>query len=145
MSDHTRQQHQDDDQDTSAASGRSTVEWITLGISGAILLAILGTLTWLSFPGSETPPVITVKPNMEQLRHEDSGFYLPVVISNTGDTTVADAIVQAELDTGSGQPEIVEVTVDFLDGAETVAATFVFRENPASGDLTTGVTSYKEP
>lgn len=145
MSDDTRQEQHGDGQDASTASGRSTVEWITLGISGAVLLAILGTITWLSFRGPETPPVITVEPNMEQLRRDESGFYLPVVISNTGDTTVADAIVQAELDTGSGQPETAEVTVDFLDGSETVAATFVFREDPASGELTTGVTSYKEP
>jgi uncharacterized protein (TIGR02588 family) len=125
--------------------GRSMAEWITLGISAAILISIVGVLTWLSFSGAEEPPLIVVEPNLEGVREDDSGFYLPVVIRNTGDTTVADAIVQAELDTGSGQPQTAEITVDFLDGGEELAGTFVFRDDPASGELTTGVTSYKEP
>lgn len=128
-----------------SASSRSTAEWITLGISAAILISIVGVLTWLSFSGAEKPPLIVVEPNMEGIREDESGYYLPVIIRNTGDTTVADAIVQAELDTGSGQPETAEITIDFLDGGEIADGTFVFRDDPASGELTTGVTSYKDP
>lgn len=142
MSDHTHPTHE---QDTPGSGSRSTAEWITLGISAAILISIVGALTWLSFRGAENPPLIVVEPNLERVREDDSGYYLPFTIRNTGDTTVADAIVQAELDTGTGQPETAEITIDFLDGGEEAAGTFVFRDDPASGDLTIGVTSYKEP
>ena len=132
-------------QDNASSDTRSIAEWITLAISAAILLSIVGVLTWLSFRGVQHPPIIVVEPSLEQVRQDDSGYYLPVVIRNTGDTTVEEAIVQAELDTGSGQPETAEITIDFLDGGEQAAGTFVFREDPASGELTTGVTSYQEP
>lgn len=145
MSNDTRAQDHDENHEPSTSNGRTMAEWITLGISGAILLGIVGVLTWLSFRGAEHPPVIVVEPGMDQVREDDSGYYLPVVIRNTGDATVADAVVHAELDTGSGQPETAEITIDFLDGGETAAGAFVFREDPASGELTTGVTSYKEP
>lgn len=126
-------------------AGRSIAEWTTLAISTAILLAIVGAITWLSFRGPERPPVIVIEPNLEQVREDDSGWYLPVIIRNEGDSSVEDAIVRGELDTGFGQPETAEITIGFLDGGEEVAGTFVFREDPASGELTTGVTSYKEP
>lgn len=141
-----QEKNQPHDEDSPTAPyGRSIAEWTTLGISAVILLAIVVGITWLSFRGPEQPASIVVEPSMDQLREEDSGYYLPVLIRNEGDTTVANAIIQAELDTGSGQPETAEITIDFLDGGEVTAGTFVFREDPASGELTTGVTSYKEP
>lgn len=145
MSEEAHHDNNEHGRDGSSSDGRTMAEWITLGISAVILLSIVGILTWLSFRGPEMPPIIVVEPSMDQVREDDSGYYLPVVIRNTGDTTVADAVVQAELDTGSGQPETAEITIDFLDGDEIAAGTFVFREDPASGELTTGVTSYKEP
>lgn len=145
MSNDSLAQDRNEQHDEADSGSRTIAEWITLGISATILLAIVVILTWLSFRGAEHPPVIVVEPNMEQIREDDSGYYLPVIIRNTGDTTVADAIVQAELETGSGQPETAEITIDFLDGGEMAAGAFVFREDPSSGELTTGVTSYKEP
>jgi uncharacterized protein (TIGR02588 family) len=134
-----------DEHTGNGAEGRTIAEWTTLAISTAILLTIVGAITWLSFRGPERLPVIIVEPNMEQVREDASGWYLPVLIRNEGDSAVEDAMVQAELDTGSGQPEIAEITIGFLDGGEEVAGTFVFREDPSRGELTTGATSYKEP
>ena len=128
-----------------ASHGRSIAEWTTFGISTLILLVILAGVTWLSFRGPEHAPNITVEPSLDQVREEASGYYLPVIIRNEGDTTVANAVVHAELVSTSGQPQTAEITLDFLDGGEIAAGTFVFRDNPATGQLTTGVISYKEP
>lgn len=142
MSDTSHETH--DEQDASR-KGRSIAEWTTLAISAVILIALIGGITWLYFRGAERPATIVVEPQMDQLREEDSGYYLPVIIHNSGDTTAASAVVQGELDTGSGQPETAEITIDFLDGDEEVAGTFVFRSDPRSGELTVGVTSFEEP
>lgn len=129
----------------SGQQGRSIAEWTTLAISAAIFLALLGGVTWLAFRGSEKPATIVVEPQMGQVREDESGYYLPVIIRNKGDSTAASVVARGELDTGSGQPETAEVTIDFLDGDEDVAGTFVFRSDPRSGDLTVGVTSFEEP
>lgn len=142
MSDTSRDRH---DEKGDPRRGRSIAEWTTLAISAVILVALVGGLTWLYFRGTERPATVVVEPQMDQLREEDSGYYLPVIIHNTGDTTAANAVVQGELDTGSGQPETAEITIDFLDGDEEVAGTFVFRSDPRSGELTVGVTSFEEP
>jgi uncharacterized protein (TIGR02588 family) len=125
--------------------GRSVAEWTTFAISLVILIGIVGMITWLSFRGEERPPIITVEVQMEQVRQEESGYYVPVLIRNEGDGTVEDAVVQGELDTGQGQPESVDLTVTFLAGGEEVQGTMVFQEDPAQGELTTGIASYKEP
>jgi uncharacterized protein (TIGR02588 family) len=125
--------------------GRSIAEWITFAISLAILISVVGTITWLSFRGEDRPPVITVEVQMDQLRQEESGYYLPVLVRNGGNDTVEDAVIQGELDTGEGQPETVDLTVTFLAGGEEINATLVFRDDPSAGELTTGVISYKEP
>lgn len=133
--------------ETTHTSDRQTMvaEWTTLAISTAILLAIVGAITWLSFNGEERPPVIVVDPEMEQLREEETGYYVPVTIRNDGDRTVEDVIVQGQLVAGEGEPETAEITITFLAGGETVEGVMVFRSDPAQGKLTTGVTSYKKP
>jgi uncharacterized protein (TIGR02588 family) len=120
-------------------------EWTTLAISAAILVGIVGMITWLSFRGDEHPPMVTVEANLEDVRQEDSGYYLPIVIRNEGDDTIEDATVRGELDSGSGQAETVDLTVTFLSGGEEVRGTVVFQDDPTEGELTLAVTSYKEP
>lgn len=125
--------------------GRSVAEWTTFAISLTILICVVGLITWLSFRGDARPPIITVEAQIEQVRQEESGYYVPVLIRNEGDGTAEDAVIQGELDTGEGQPETVDLTITFLAGGEEVEGTLVFREDPAQGELTTGVASYKSP
>jgi uncharacterized protein (TIGR02588 family) len=125
--------------------GRSIAEWTTLGISIAIVAAILGLITFLYYRGTEEAPRIEASANLEGLRHEQSGYYLPVEVTNEGDQTVEDVIVEAELDTGEGQPQTAEITVMFLAGGERATGTFVFEDDPSQGDLTVHATSYKNP
>jgi uncharacterized protein (TIGR02588 family) len=139
-------------QETSGAETKRTsdrqvmvAEWTTLAISTVILLAIVGAITWLSFNGEERPPVIAVEADLERLREEENGYYLPVTIRNDGDRTVEDVIVQGELVVSESEPETVDITISFLAGGESVEGVMVFRSDPAQGDLTTGATSYKEP
>jgi uncharacterized protein (TIGR02588 family) len=123
----------------------SVAEWTTLGISIAILVTIVGLVTYLYVGGGERPPVIVVETQVQELRQDEGGYYLPVTIRNEGDATVENVQVGAELDTGSGQPETTQITVAFLAGGEQVEGTFVFEHDPLQGELTTQVTSFQEP
>ncbi|HEV2073517.1 MAG TPA: TIGR02588 family protein [Thermomicrobiales bacterium] len=124
---------------------RSVAEWTTLGISIAILVFILGLTTYLYVRGGEKPAAILVEPQMQELRQDNGGYYLPVIVRNEGDPTVEEVNIEAELDTGAGEPETAQFTVNFLAGGEQVEGTFVFQHDPAEGDLTTRVMSFQEP
>jgi uncharacterized protein (TIGR02588 family) len=125
--------------------GRSVAEWVTLGISIAIIAAMVAVISFLYLDGADDPPTIATEPQLDQLRREDDGFYLPVKVTNRGDHTVENLVVQASLDTGDGQPHTAEFSLNFVAGGETVRGTFVFGEDPTGGDLTIGAASYTEP
>lgn len=129
----------------SADKDRSVAEWTTLGISFTILILILGLTTYLYVRGGQKPAVILVEPQMQELRQDSGGYYLPVIVRNVGDPTVEEVLIQAELDTGAGEPETAQFTVNFLAGGERVKGTFVFQHDPAEGDLTARVISFQEP
>jgi uncharacterized protein (TIGR02588 family) len=54
-------------------------------------------------------------------------------------------VIQAELSTGAGAPEVTEFTIDFLAGGETTEGTTVFTTDPSAGELTVSVTSFRSP
>jgi len=124
---------------------RSIAEWTTLTISVAILVGILGLVSWLHFSDSDRPAVITVEAQIDQIRQEESGYYLPVIVRNEGNITVEDVQVQAELDSGSGEPETADFLITFLVGDEEVHGTFIFQNDPSQGELTTAAGSFKFP
>lgn len=133
------------DNEDAGARGRPAAEWITLGISVAVIAGILGLVTWLYVRGTEAPPTIAVEAMLDDVRDVDGDWYLPIEVRNDGDRTVASAIIEGELDTGSGQPETAQVTIDYLAGNERVRGTFVFSSDPRDGELSVGPTSYQDP
>ena len=124
---------------------RSTAEWVTLVGSLAILLSIFGLITFLHFQGEEKAAIIDVESSVDEVRFEGDLYYLPVEVTNRGDITVEDVVVEAELDTGSGTPITADFTITFLAGGERVQGTFVFEEDPRQGELTVHAVSYKDP
>ena len=126
-------------------TSRSAAEWTTLSVSLAILLGIFGVISYLHFQGEEQPARIATESKLENVRYDGDVYYLPVEVTNTGDLTVEDVVVQAELDTGSGSPVSAEFTVTFLAGGERAKGTFIFKDDPRQGNLTIQAVSYKEP
>jgi len=124
---------------------RSIAEWTTLTISTLILLGIVGAILWLSLTGADHPPRIVVDWNPDKVRHEESGYYVEVVVRNEGNQTVENATIEGRLAIPGEDQESAELTIPFLAGGDKAQGTLVFRGDPASGELTTGVTSYKKP
>ena len=124
--------------------GRSLAEWVTFGICLAILVALVGLVTFADFRGEERPPTVEVTPALDAVRHEGDRYYLPVQIRNQGDQTAEDVRVRLSLTSGDGEIESADVTVPFLAGRETARATVVFRKDPAQGSLTYAI-GFLEP
>lgn len=115
---------------------RTTAEWVSLFISVAIVLALVGGLVYQIFAGGNRPPTIEVKPLMEEIRQEGDSYYLSLDITNSGDRTAENVEVMLSLDSGEGDPETMQFQVQFLDGGETENQTVIFKNNPAEGELT---------
>lgn len=123
----------------------TTAERITLSISLVILVGILAVAVWSNMKTGDAPPDIVVEADIENVRETDSGFYVPITITNNGGMTAQNAIVAGELDLGDGQPETAEITISFLAGGEEEAAEMVFSAHPDEGEFTVGPSSYSQP
>lgn len=124
---------------------RTTAERITLVISALILVGILGLAGWSSVRTGDAPASISVEANLDDVRETESGFYVPIMVTNTGGQTAQDVTVTGELDLGEDIPETAEITIDFLAGGETEYADLIFSSHPNEGDFTVGPTSYVQP
>ena len=130
---------------SSSTSERTTAERITLVISLLVLGSILSLAGWASMRSGDEPPTIQVEAHLEDVRETDSGFYVPITITNTGGLTAQDVTVSGELDTGEEQPETADITITFLAGGEEESAEMVFTTDPNDGEFTVGATSYLNP
>jgi uncharacterized protein (TIGR02588 family) len=115
---------------------RTAAEWITLGVSVLIVLALAGLVIYQELARGTEPPVIEVMPRLGETRHEGDAYYVPIDVTNKGETTAEDIEVQLSLEAGEGQPEVAAFTLKFLAGAETESQTVVFQNDPSKGKLT---------
>lgn len=124
---------------------RSTAERVTSVISLLVLVTTFALAGWANANSGEGPPVIEVEAQMDKVRETESGFYLPITVTNTGGLTAQDVVVTGELDTGEGEPETADITITFLSGSEKETAELVFTTDPNEGDFTIGPTSFIDP
>jgi uncharacterized protein (TIGR02588 family) len=130
-------------QESRERSGRSVAEWTTLVIGAVLILALVGLVTYLYVSGENRPPVVEATPLAQEIRREEGAYYVPIEVTNQGGETAEDVVIQAELSTGEGAPEVTEFAIDFLAGGETAEGTVVFSTDPSAGELTVGVASFR--
>jgi uncharacterized protein (TIGR02588 family) len=123
---------------------RTPAEWVTFGIASLILATIATLVVYLWVTKQDTPPVLSVTQN-EKIREVDGQFYVPFELTNTGGETAESIQVIAELRIAGKVEETGEQQIDFLSSREVEEGAFVFRQDPAQGELTLRVASYKLP
>lgn len=126
-------------------SGRSIAEWATLGISVAILLIVIGLVSYQHLLGGSQSAAIEVNPQLQQVRQEGDAYYLPVEVINKGDKTAEDVRVEVSLLSEGSREMSAQLRITFLAGHETSRGTAVFGKDPREGALTTEVMSYLQP
>lgn len=124
---------------------RSLAEWVTLGISLAIVFGLLGLVTYLFLDDGQANPVIEVTLRVEETRRSGDRYYVPVEISNTGGRTVEQLQVTVALALPDGSTEDANFTVDFLAGGATEEGVASFSEDPTEHEVSVGAVSYVEP
>jgi uncharacterized protein (TIGR02588 family) len=132
-------------QESRGRSGRSVAEWTTFVLGAVLILALVGLVTYLYVSGDNRPPVVEATPLDRAVRHEEGAYYLPIEVTNREGRTVEDVVIQAELSSGEGAPEVSEFTIDFLASGETVEGTVVFSTDPSAEELTVRVASFRSP
>ena len=123
----------------------TTAERVTLIISLVVLAAVLGLAGYSHITTGEEPPTITVSADMENVRETESGYYVPITITNDGGLTAQDVIASGELILEEGEPETAEVTITFLAGGESERAELVFSVHPDEGTFTLRPASFVHP
>jgi uncharacterized protein (TIGR02588 family) len=121
---------------------RRAPEWIVFGVSALVLLAIVAALIVLAFQGSDPAAPVARAPGA--VRQVGEQFFVPVEIVNEGDASAGQVQVQAELTIG-GTTSSADQVIDFLGRGERRGLTFVFEDDPRSGELVVGVVSFAEP
>ena len=130
-------------QESEERNGRSVAEWTTLIIGVVLIVGLVGLVTYLYVSGGNQPPAIVATPLDQEIRHEEGAYFLPIAVTNRGDQTAEDVMIQAELAAGQEAPEMSEFTIDFLAGGETEEGTAVFSTDPLAGELTIDVASFR--
>ncbi len=132
-----------DGADGDTARAPSGAERITLAISSALVLAVVGLLIYLQATGGDEPPVFAASPLLAGLRHADDAWYLPIAVANRGDQLAEQVLVRAELTAGAGPAHTAEFTIEMLPGGESAEGVAVFPADPLSGELAVQVASYR--
>jgi uncharacterized protein (TIGR02588 family) len=141
----------DGEQDSAGTSaeeqeeGRSIAEWTSLVVSVAIVVALVGLVSYEHVAGPTRPPTIDARPRLDAARTAGGEYYLPIDITNRGNLTAESVRIRVSLATDQGRQETAEVSVQFLAGGATARGTAVFREDPSRGQVAVNVLSLQEP
>ena len=125
--------------------GRTGAEVVTLCVSSALLLALVGALAWLELTQGDEPPRVRTKLHFDQASERDGDWYLPVTITNTGDESTDVLRVAIERPIPGEQPEVADLDFAFVAGSEQVRGIAVFDEEPTPDTIEVDVVSITEP
>lgn len=123
---------------------RVTAECVTFAASLLVLVAVVALVIFVWVTENDQPPAFAVT-GTENIRVQQSQFYVPFVVENIGGGTAESVEVVGELRMNDQIVEAGQQQIDFLSARETAEGEFVFSRDPRSGRLTVRVASYKLP
>jgi uncharacterized protein (TIGR02588 family) len=119
---------------------RTKAEWVSLIISMILLAGVVATVIALWSGSSQTPARFRI--DRGTIRNEAGHYYLPITITNEGDTTGAQVTVEGKVGSG-GTEETSATTFDFIPGRSTSEGVLIFSAEPTSAEMR--VVSYQRP
>ena len=127
---------------------RAVVEWTTLGISLAILAALVGALTYAQLFTGPAEPQIEVTAETGQTRQVSGVYHVPVRISNRGraarDVQIRVTLAPATA-SASTTAESVDLRFDIVPTGASKSGTAVFRSDPSRATVTAQLISFSPP
>lgn len=96
-------------------TGRKVAEWVTLGASVALVLAVAGYLFREAMRDHPAAVPVTVRVLADEAREVDGRFVVPVEVTNRGERTLKGLTIQVTIRGGApGGREPADVTLDYL-------------------------------
>jgi uncharacterized protein (TIGR02588 family) len=127
------------------SEARSAAEWVTLGMSSAIVLGLIALTSYFYLTASTDPVMVEVEPRTAEVYQAGDRYYLPITVRNRGGETGEEVRVRVTLTGAAGRQETSELQVQFLAGGGTSRAVMAFASDPRQGQIEAGVISYLEP
>jgi uncharacterized protein (TIGR02588 family) len=123
-------------------SAEQRIEWWIGIASGVVTLALIGYLLFEAITGSGDGPLLRVVrgPVLDGQGH----YVLQLRVSNEGDETASDVLVEGRLGTGEGS-EVSSILIDYVPPGPGVPAALVFERDPRSEQLVLAVRGYRYP
>jgi uncharacterized protein (TIGR02588 family) len=122
--------------------GRTTAQWTTL-VASTLLLAVVVAILVRELAEDRDPaaPEVSVE---GRPRHVGDRYIVDVVVPIAGDETAANTQVTAALEV-HGEVTEADQVIDFLEDGAEEHLSFVFRDDPADGDLQVAIAGFAEP
>lgn len=122
---------------------RRLAEWVTFGVSLALVLALAAHLAWrLREPVTERVDA-RVAPRFDDISQQAGRYLLPLEIANPGGRTIRDLQVRIDYRGERGERRTMDVLVDYVgQGAEQVVYTY-FRDDPRTLSIHAEAISYR--
>lgn len=121
---------------------KNFLEWTVFGLSGAIVLGVLGSLTYAALRVDGSPA--TLRAVVDRPSVENGWIRVPVSVTNVGQRVAANVQVQVSAGTGEDKRE-GGFTIDFVPRRGTRKGSVSFEGTELPPDLKCEVLGYSEP
>jgi uncharacterized protein (TIGR02588 family) len=124
-----------------ARGPRRFAEWLSFGVSLALVLAVVFYLLWrMRVPVTDT--VLTqVAPQLDRVSEQHGRFVLPIQVKNPGSRTVRDLQLRVEY-REQGEPRSLDVSIDYVGQSAEQLVYVYFSEDPRSLSVHAEAISY---
>jgi uncharacterized protein (TIGR02588 family) len=119
------------------------LEWVALAVSVTAIVGLVGFLVVDGLVDEGRPPAPRVTLRTTEAYAIESGWLVPVTLSNDGDEA-AEAVDFVATATVAGEEEEATVSVDYLPAGTDVEITFGFSAEP-EGELVVHVVGFRVP
>ncbi len=119
------------------------LEWMTGGVSAALVLLIIIWLVREAVFTEDPPPSFVVR--QTSATPVNGRYRVEFDVTNEGGKTAAAVIVRAGADAADGLAETIDVTFDYVPANSTTTGSAIFSKAPASDTITLEVVGYTDP
>jgi uncharacterized protein (TIGR02588 family) len=122
---------------------KNRLEWTVFAIGLVLVVATLGFLVRESIMSDRGPPEVVAR--LGDARPSESGYLIPVEVTNIGQSTAEDVLVPIFLDLSGGRREEAELNIAFLPRGSKRNGWVGFRDDPRRGTLSLGAIAFEVP
>lgn len=122
---------------------KNAVEWTVFGVSLVLISATIALLVTGEVSSKEMPPDLRIETRSPS--RSSGGFAVPVIVTNSGDTTAEEAHVEVALMSEGEAIETAELVIAFVPRQSRREGWVVFREDPSCCSVVARAVSYEKP